>query len=82
MTVPRVEEVNQALSNIEVPDRSTLDFTNNQWFRDIMLIQAILAVGAEINMLRIALNTNSTDLEECVNRIVDESVRVVMSETK
>lgn len=44
-----------------------------------LTIRAILAVGAEINFLRIALNTSTTGLEECINRIVDESVKIVLS---
>ena len=81
----RVEELESHLNNLTVPLLNYLDqdtFDNKQSVRDMLLIQAVLALGNEVNMLRVALNTNSIDLEECINRIVDESIRVVMSETK
>ena len=81
----RVEELESHLNNLTVPLLNYLDqdtFDNKQSVRDMLLIQAVLALGNEVNMLRVALNTNSIDLEECVNRIVDESIRVVMIGTK
>ena len=81
----RVEELESHLNNLTVPLLNYLGqdtFDNKQSVRDMILIQAVLALGNEVNMLRVALNTNSIDLEECVNRIVDESIRVVRSETK